>query len=573
MLNLLNITYTFALLLSLTCIFLVIVQKPRAEQQTALLISICGFITTMGYWSSIQAKDLSTILFAQKLVYVGGAYLYYLILIFILQYREINVSIWFHTICSIINTCFMLSVLTADKHQLFYKSYRYVIEQGVPCLVKEYGILHTLYFVVAIAYMLIILFTVLKIIALRRGAYANFNSVGLLLLAIIPTSTYVMEKLMDSSYSLVPIGMVIAELILVSLMYRFKLYDIKDTAREYTYFSIEHGLIVVDENYCYKGSNERARELFPSLEDATLDKPLSLIDYYLYQSVESHNTNDMIRNNRIYKPEIKSIISKNKLCGYVIWYYDVTAERERRRLLENYQMNLEEEVEKKTSKLRGIQEQMIWGFANIVENRDLITGGHIKRTSFYVNAILEGLAKKTLYSDILDHSYIEHMRLAAPLHDIGKVSVPDDILNKKGPLTDEEYNIMKQHTTVGAKIIEQNLSKLDDMGYYELARLMALYHHEKWNGKGYPEGLKEEEIPLCARIMAIADVFDALVSERPYKQAYSIEKAYEIIENERGVSFDPIITDCFLEVRPKVETVLKDLSNGEQKSNLSINKN
>ncbi len=158
--------------------------------------------------------------------------------------------------------------------------------------------------------------------------------------------------------------------------------------------------------------------------------------------------------------------------------------------------------------------EMVMGFATLVENKDGSTGGHIKRTSLYVELLAKELLNRGLYKDILTPEYVENLRKAAPMHDIGKIAVPDSILQKPGKLTDEEYEIMKLHSIRGGEIIKETFGNLEDETYTQMAYEVARFHHEKWNGKGYPDSLKRKEIPLCARIMAIADVFDAISQKR-----------------------------------------------------------
>ena len=145
--------------------------------------------------------------------------------------------------------------------------------------------------------------------------------------------------------------------------------------------------------------------------------------------------------------------------------------------------------------------------------------------------------------------------MAAPLHDIGKMKVPDIILSKPGKLEPDEYEVIKTHSLEGAKIIDKIMPKIGDAEYIKYAREMALNHHEKWNGEGYPNGLKEQEIPISARIMAVADVFDALCSKRSYKKPFTIDQAYSIMEESRGIHFEPILVDVIIALRPKLEQI------------------
>ena len=192
-----------------------------------------------------------------------------------------------------------------------------------------------------------------------------------------------------------------------------------------------------------------------------------------------------------------------------------------------------------------MQSGLIKFMAEVVENRDDNTGGHIRRTADYVEGIAEELIKQGVYNDILTDRYMSDMIVAAPLHDIGKIHIPDAVLNKPGRLTEEEFEVMKTHTTAGEELLIHAKEELGESGYLNTAVEMAAYHHEWWNGKGYPYGISGEEIPLCARVMAVADVFDALTSKRCYKSAMPLEKAYAIIREETGTHFDPAVVEAF----------------------------
>ncbi len=209
---------------------------------------------------------------------------------------------------------------------------------------------------------------------------------------------------------------------------------------------------------------------------------------------------------------------------------------------------------------------MTYGFATLVENRDVNTGGHIKRTSIYTGLLAKKLKEKGIYSDIITDDFIECLAMAAPLHDVGKIAIPDSVLCKPGKLTDEEFDIMKSHSAKGGEIIKDTFSGVADENYRTMAYEVARYHHEKWNGRGYPEGLSGEEIPLAARIMAVADVFDAVSEKRCYRDAMPLEQCFGIISDGIGRDFDPAVAEAFLEMR---EDITRIRETGELSANKS----
>ena len=216
-----------------------------------------------------------------------------------------------------------------------------------------------------------------------------------------------------------------------------------------------------------------------------------------------------------------------------------------------------EDLQRKNKEITKMQNGLIYLMADLVESRDKSTGDHIKRTANYVKLILNLLKENNLFSEIITDKYIADVCASAPLHDVGKINVSDSILNKPGKLTDEEFEQMKMHTTAGRKIIEGAMNLSTESDYMKEALNLASFHHEKWDGSGYPMGLKGEEIPLSARIMAVSDVFDALVSSRSYKKPFTFEEAMDIIKEGAGKHFDPVIAKLFYENQDKVREILE----------------
>ena len=220
------------------------------------------------------------------------------------------------------------------------------------------------------------------------------------------------------------------------------------------------------------------------------------------------------------------------------------------------------DVQEKSDEINKLQTGLILVLADVVESRDHCTGDHIRKTAAYVKVIMEQMRRDGVYADVLTDQFISDVVQSAPLHDIGKIAVPDAILNKPGKLTDEEYAQMKNHTTAGSEIIARAMAVVStDSGYLAAAKDLAAYHHERWDGRGYPNGLAGEQIPLSARIMAVADVFDALVSRRSYKSAHTVESAMEAIREGSGTHFDPQVVEEFFraedEVRRTAETYME----------------
>jgi putative two-component system response regulator len=227
--------------------------------------------------------------------------------------------------------------------------------------------------------------------------------------------------------------------------------------------------------------------------------------------------------------------------------------------LEAYNTNLEEIVKEKTRTIVELQNAVLETVAELVEARDDVTGGHIERTQSYLKILFDGLKEARLYSEEIKDWDVDMVVQSAQLHDVGKISVNENILNKPGKLTAEEFDEIKKHTLIGGRIIEHIQGRTSDHKFLEFTKTMAVSHHERWDGTGYPHGLKGADIPLEGRLMSIVDVYDALVSERPYKKAFSHEEAVTIITEGRGTQFDPNLVDLFLSEQDKFAATAMDI--------------
>ena len=223
--------------------------------------------------------------------------------------------------------------------------------------------------------------------------------------------------------------------------------------------------------------------------------------------------------------------------------------------LRRFNENLVAMVQERTNEITQLQNAIIRWTAEMVEFRDEETGQHVERVQKYLEILLEAMAGNERYTQDLASWDIEAFLKSTPLHDVGKIRIRDDILLKQARLTEEEFNTMKLHSLYGKIMIESLQKSVPDQTFLDYAKTLAYRHHERWDGNGYPDHLKGEEIPLQARMMAIADVYDALVSERPYKQAFSHKDAMKIISDGRGTQFDPDLVDIFIGLSQKIQEI------------------
>lgn len=239
-------------------------------------------------------------------------------------------------------------------------------------------------------------------------------------------------------------------------------------------------------------------------------------------------------------------------------FEEVKARVETHLHLHKLQLSLEDQVERQVKEIVELQMGMIFGLAKLAEARDSDTGRHLERIQILCRRFSEELRKNPRFADQIDDQFCDMIFHASPLHDIGKVAIEDCILLKPGKLTAEEFEKMKLHTIIGASTLEEVQNRFPNNDFLNMGIQIARWHHEKWNGSGYPDGLNGEMIPLCARIMAIVDVYDAVRSKRVYKDPIPHEEACKIILRERGTHFDPAIIDVFVQLQDELEHIWRN---------------
>jgi putative two-component system response regulator len=227
----------------------------------------------------------------------------------------------------------------------------------------------------------------------------------------------------------------------------------------------------------------------------------------------------------------------------------------RKKQLKEFNANLEEMVNQKTAQVFQLQNAVLTTVADLVEFRDDVTGGHVSRTQKYLQILLDKMIADGKYLEVIANWDMDYFLPSAQLHDVGKIAISDNILNKPGKLTPEEFEIMKTHTTIGVEAIKRIEQNAAEHAFLHHAKLIAGTHHEKWDGSGYPQGLSGEDIPLEGRLMAIADVYDALISARPYKIPLNTQDAQDIIREGSGTHFDPVLVEVFTEVEDQFSAV------------------
>ncbi len=518
-------------------------------------------INCFGRYMVTVATNVDVAVWGTKILYIGGCYIPPLLVMALFKLCNIKVKDSMCAVMLIYSTVVMALVMTVGHSDIYYKSYELVTVNGYGSLDKVYGPLHVLYPVMMMMYACILVGFVGYAFYMRKRIPSK-TAIVISVLGIGIICAYILERVLDTHISVMCIGYLLASLFLTRFFDRISMYDMTanivsavEERREYSY-------IVFDKKFRYVSSDEYIKEIFPQIEEWEVDSYVQEDDSLLYREAVKYlkdmkwkeGDKKLISvNDQYYEIQIRPLSHGRKEAGYIIEFVDRTMERKYYNSIENYNAELEKEVEEKTADILHIKDMMVLGMADMVESRDNSTGGHIKRTSAVVRVFANRL--KSCKDMNLSEAFLKMVEKAAPMHDLGKIAIDDNILRKPGKFTPEEFNEMKRHTTEGSKIVKNILVGVEDDEFVQIARNVALYHHEKWNGKGYPEGLCGNDIPVEARIMALADVFDALVSKRCYKEGYSYEKAFSIIREELGVHFDPALGEVFLECGDELKKI------------------
>lgn len=349
---------------------------------------------------------------------------------------------------------------------------------------------------------------------------------------------------------LLPVFCSLSLLSVVIAMLTDGFFGVTDSGHEWVFRQMENPYIITDNQYGYLDANSHAKELFPELKTLGQNERIPDRLYTLFTANSTH----FELGEEAFERKVTEIKKKDETVGYGLLLEDDTEQQKYVRLLNNYNSKLQADVEEKTDHIRKVQNSIITGMASVVESRDNSTGGHINRTSHVVRIFAKKLLQEKTVCELLklDYPFLHNVTKAAPMHDIGKIAVDDQILRKPGKFTEAETAEMQKHPAEGARMLQKILDEVDDEDFVRITLNIAHYHHEHFDGTGYPEHLAGEDIPVEARIMALADVFDALVSKRCYKEPLTVDAALAIIEQSFGTQFDPMLGGVFLKCRPEL---------------------
>ena len=555
--------YFYYLMFIISLVIIVVyafIFNKRFDANLTIMVVLIPVIN-LGFLFMGEAKAIEEALIALKLTYIGGCFVLITAMFLIFNICKIKLPPWLRTIIVTINILVFCTTLTIGHLDIFYKGIPDLAEAGGASYItnKSYGFMHTIFYIMVGLYYLVTVGVIVYSFFKKRQVPRT-----ILLLVVLAVTIAVFgffgSRLITHEIEILPATYNLGMIIYLIIATRLRLYNTSEAVMDSLIQKGETGFVSFDNKVRFLGSNDIAKNIFPELKDLVIDSKAESNEWVNkniiswineYKEDESKDKRLIEKDNKVYLFQLNRLIIWKFNLGYQFLITDDTANQEYIKLIKNYNDELQKEVEKKTRSVIEIQEKLVLGMATMIEGRDNSTGGHIKRTSDCVRILADEIKKNNIFN--LTDEFINNIIKAAPMHDLGTITIDDEILRKPGKYTPEEFEIMKTHASEGARIVKQILDGTDDVNFMKIAVNVAHFHHERWDGSGYPNKLKGEEIPLEARIMAIADVYDALVSKRVYKEKMSFEEANKIIMDGMGKHFDKSLEPFYLAAKPKLE--------------------
>lgn len=547
--------YLGLFVLSVLCIKLYLPLFAKQHGIHYMSYMILAAVSVLNYYFLSSAQSAETALTAQKNIYAVMLFFPMIFLSILCDLCRTPRRL-VQEFITVISFMLIMVIITTEKTGLFYREYN--LDPVTREITKVYGPFHGVY-MLYLAVVFLMTFTVIH--SARHKTDIPMSAVSeVVAMELIMILSIYLGNILHIGFSFDAVGMLIIDGMMLVLTRRLPLYDVNASVVERIDYDGAMGVIIADRKQRLLGYNGNLKEMLPEIAESRLDEKLP--ESFPYKAMfeqmaaEYEQRGSVIRRElsigeKWYSFELFSLKYHGKHSGYQMLVRDVTEEERYIHLLETYREELLQEVDSKVSQIDRMQDAILLGIAEMIESRDGSTGGHIKRTSHVVSI----LTKELMGSGTFDVPPVFYAVItkAAPLHDIGKIAVDDAILRKPGRFTPEEFAQMKEHAASGGRILRKIMKGIENKEWTDIAVNIAAHHHERWDGNGYPDRLAGEDIPLEARIMAVADVYDALVSKRCYKEEFDFGKARSIILEGMGTQFDPHLKDCFCACLPALE--------------------
>ena len=558
-----KIIYLVATFISLFELIIFYETSPLNLNKNFLLLYVTTLISNFGYSLLVFSKTLEAALIGNVFSYFGSICTIFFMFYVIIEMCGKKMPLPLGFLLFGYSIAVTVMVATTEINHFFYKDVVLAKLYGLTIIKTKNGpgmFLYLAYLaIINISAIIIILVTILQ--KKKASKRVLFSLLGMI---VFGTLAYVIPVSLGVKFNLMPFTYIILQTYFLRFAFKANTYDLVANLMNVYKQRGDYGYIAFDHKKRLLGYDDFATEVFPQLKEIRLDSMIpeictSMIEKLHYND-ENWNWNEncnkdfkILNQDKAFICTIHPMTARMKRTGFLLELRDDTEQQNYIKSISDFNKELSRMVREKTSQVTSMQESIIRGMAVMVESRDNSTGGHVARTSDSIRIFAQELLKHKDEIPEITQEFCDLLVKAAPMHDLGKIAVDDSILRKPGRYEPEEYEKMKIHAEKGAVIVQEVLRESTDKEFERIAENVAHYHHERWNGEGYPDHLKGEEIPLEARIMALADVFDALVSQRCYKNAMDFDEAFELIQQDLGKHFDPVIGKLFILCRPQIE--------------------
>jgi len=556
-----SVIYLICLIISVGNLVYLSQKKYKSTDKYLWTLLVLFPIVILGYWikTTVHTGDAATVAFC--FIYLDSTVMPVILLFSMLKNMNKEVSSWVKLTAYILTAIHLFTIWISRDTNLYYNSV--VLDEtwlGTATRMSSGPLKITHYLFLTL---LLLAFSVILIIGfIKRGKWSRKSLVIYSAFGVLVLVVYSVEAFIHVPYTSLPIFYTFGSFIITINYEHIQSHDIFNLIGEKQAQTGLRGFCAFDKKRCLLGYNNQFAQMLPDIVNVVVDEKIPEkfgdLSHYINSAIDSFELNKAYSEKVVIGEKSFLIIVsdfsvnyENKSNGYLVEMSDITDDQKKIDTIEKYNERLSEEVNSKTEHILEIQNSVVLGLANMVENRDDNTGGHVKRTSDVIKLLVEEIRKHRYYS--IDEQKAKDIIRSAPMHDLGKISIDNSILCKKGRLTDEEYTIMKTHATKSGEIVKIILEGVEEQHFVDVAFNVARHHHERWDGKGYPDGLMGESIPEEARIMAVADVYDALVSKRCYKEPMNFEDAFRIMTENMGSQFDPAMRPVFVACRSKLE--------------------
>ena len=537
--------YIITAVLAIVNLFaLIFVVDNKKINYYFILLMLIMAISNGGYLALGLSQNVQEAVLANKIAYIGGCFTSPIMIFLICSICKYNFGRTFRMGVYLYCLIVYAMILTIGYNDLYYTEYHIEKLWDSTILVNEYGIGHSMFYIILYGAIIIQVAMLIHSIVKKRSV-SRKNLYLLFGLEVMNVSLFFIGRFINVDFEVMPALYVFNGWFFLVIHHRIRLYSIEESVAEALQKTYTNGYIMVDGNLNYLGCNKMAESVFPQLEKCYIDYPIKAIPQ-LEEAIKSFPKDEkeyittFTTGERHFECRFSRRTYNNKVYGYILELIEDTNKWQRINYLANNNTELEQTVKEQNVELIKKQEaleemfvQTVTALSEAVDAKDRYTSGHSKRVAEYAQMISKRMG--------MSQEEQEEIYRAGLLHDVGKIRIPVEIINKAGKLTDEEYNIIKVHPVTSYNILR-------GIARNNLIALAAKYHHERYDGTGYPNGISGDLIPLAARILAVADTYDAMTSNRSYRNALPQDVVRSEIENGKGTQFDPNITEIMLQM-------------------------